>query len=355
MKIAINSPVWLRVPPVKYGGIEVVVDILANKLVELGFDVTLYASGDSVTNAKLRYVYDEPQGYRMHASLPELLHGVQVYKEAKNFDLIHDHTLGGPVFSSLVDTPVLVTLHGGFNEETKKYYSNFANDAYYNSISNYQQSCFPELNYVGTVYNAIDFSRYTFKEKKEDFILFLGRICHQKGTHLAIQAALRSNHRIIISGKIDPGEDSKYFEDKVKPLIDDKMVIYVGEASDEKKKELLSNAKCLLFPIQWAEPFGLVMVEALASGTPVIAFKNGSVTEIIEDRQTGFIVDNLEEMVGAIKIVDEIDSRICRQKSEKKFSPEKMASEYVKIYKKIVQDSGKKNVNKIGGRAVSPG
>lgn len=339
MRIAINSPIWVRVPPVRYGGIEMIIHILTDELVKMGHDVTVYASGDSIVNAKLKHVYDEPEGNRIHLSIPEMLHGVQAYKEADNYDLIHDHTNCGPVFAGFVKTPVLVTLHGDFNDDTRRFYSNFAFDAYYNSISDYQRQCFPDLNYVGTVYNAINIDEYEFKKNKDDFLLSLSRICFQKGTHLAIEAALKSGNRLMITGKIDSGLDRAYFKEKVEPLIDDENIVYLGETSNDEKKDLLAKAKCLLFPIQWAEPFGLVMVEAMASGTPVIALRNGSVPEVVEDGVTGFIVDDIDGLIESIWKLDQISPNDCRERVVKNFSPEKMAQEYLKLYKMIIEKS----------------
>lgn len=343
MRIAINAPVWLKVPPNGYGGIEMITGILADELAQIGYDVTLFASGDSETYAKLKYTYEKPQGWRMHNCIPELLHSCQAFLKAREFDIIHDHTFCGPPLAYFVKTPVLCTLHGDFNEDSKRYYSAFGEASYFNSISQFQVRDMPQINYVGNVYNAIDVDKYTYSEKKEDFLLFVSRISPQKGTHIAIKAALDTNHKLIIAGKIDPGEDLRYFKDSIEPLIDDKNIVYMGEVNHKKKLELMSKAKAFLFPIQWAEPFGLVMIEALASGTPVIAINNGSVHEVLNEK-VGFVVDDYDSFVSSISKIDIIDPKSCREHVVKNFSPKKMVSDYIEIYKKIC--NSKKNLVK---------
>lgn len=343
MKIAINAPVWLKVPPDGYGGIEMITGILADELTRMGHDVTLFASGDSETCAKLKYIYEKPQGWRMHNCIPELLHSCQAFLEAKNFDIIHDHTYCGPPLAYFVETPVLCTLHGDFNEDSKRYYSTFNKAGYFNSISHFQVKEMPQINYVGNVYNTIDINKYIYNEKKEDFLLFVSRISPQKGTHIAIKAALDTNNKLIIAGKIDPGEDLRYFKDSIEPLIDDKNIIYMGEISLKKKLELMSKAKAFLFPIQWAEPFGLVMIEALASGTPVIAMNNGSVPEVLNEK-VGFVANDYDSFVSSISKVNTIDPKNCRKHVAKNFSPEKMTADYMEIYERIC--NSKKNLIK---------
>lgn len=334
MKIAINSPVWLRIPPDGYGGIEMVVHILAEELAKRGHEVSLFASGDSLTSAKLESIYDKPQGWRIHNSIPEIVHSSLVFMKHEKFDVIHDHTYIGPLLANFTDMPVLHTLHGDFNEDSKRYYSAFGNKAYFNSISHFQVHNKPEINYVGNVYNAIDVDLYSYNDKKDDFLLFLSRLSPQKGSHIAIKAALDTGNKLIMAGKIDPGEDLRYFKDHVEPLIDQKQIIYLGEVDTKTKVDLMARAKAFLFPIQWAEPFGLVMVEALSSGTPVIALRNGSVPEIITDK-VGFIADDYESFIQAIDNSDKINSYDCREHVVKNFSPEKMVTDYLKIYEKI--------------------
>lgn len=334
MKIAINSPVWLRIPPEGYGGIEMVVHILAQELTKRGHEVTLFASGDSQTIADLKFVYEKPQGWRMHNCIPELIHSSQVFMTKERFDVIHDHTYCGPLLANFCETPVLHTLHGDFNEDSKRFYTVFGKKAYFNSISNFQIQNMPKINYIGNVYNAIDIDLYSFNDKKEDFLLFLSRLSPQKGSHLAIKAALDTGNKLVMAGKIDPGEDLRYFKDHVEPLIDDKQIVYLGEVDTQTKVDLMAKAKAFLFPIQWAEPFGLVMVEALSSGTPVIALKNGSVPEIITDK-VGFIAEDYDSFIQAIGNSGKINPYDCREHAVKNFSPEKMVSDYLMLYEKI--------------------
>lgn len=335
MKIAINSPVWLKIPPDGYGGIEMVVYILAEELTRRGHDVSLFASGDSQTTAKLESVYEAPQGWRMHNCIPEIVHSSRVFMMRERFDVIHDHTYCGPLLANLSDIPVLHTLHGDFNEDSKRFYAALGKKAYFNSISKFQIHNKPEINYIGNVYNAIDVDLYSFEDKKEDFLLYLSRLSPQKGSHIAIRAALDTGNKLIIAGKVDPGEDLRYFKDHVEPLIDQKQIVYLGEVDTATKVELMAKTKAFLFPIQWAEPFGLVMVEALSSGTPVIAYRNGSVPEILNDK-VGFIVDNYESFIGAIDNSDKIDPYVCRQHAVQNFAPEKMVTDYLNLYEKIM-------------------
>ncbi len=341
MKIAQLAPVWERVPPVKYGGIEMVVHILTEELVKRGHDVTLFATGDSKTSAKLSSVYHTKPSRKLLIEgheIPDLLHVTSAFKMANEFDLIHNH-MGylGIAMANFVSTPVLTTLHGPFIEANKRFFRTFKDAVYYNSISNAQRKDLTGLNYMGTVYNAIDVDRYEFKSKKKDYFLFLSRITADKGAHTAIDVAKRAGINLIMAGKIDPGPDTEYFEERVYPKIDGKQIKFLGEVTDKRKKELLRDAKAFIFPLQWPEPFGLVIIEAMASGTPVIAFPYGSVPEIVIDGETGFIVNTVEEMVEAVSKVDKIDLFKCRDYAEKKFSAAKMADDYEAIYRKMIK------------------
>ncbi|TET53622.1 MAG: glycosyltransferase family 4 protein [Actinobacteria bacterium] len=340
MKIAQIAPVWERVPPRRYGGIEAVVHLLTEGLVQRGHDVTLFATGDSKTKAKLVSYYHTPPPRTLYGKpLPDLLHTGQAFKEAANFEIIHSHTgYTGVAFGSFIKTPVLNTLHGIFTDVNYSFYETYAKDIFYSSISLVQRKLGPkDLNYVGNVYNAIDINSYPFSKEKEDYFVYLSRISSNKGSDIAVDVALKAGVKLIIAGKIDPGSDSIYFETKLAPKIDNKQIIFKGEVSESEKRQLFKKAKGFIFSLQWPEPFGLVMIESMATGTPVIAFPFGSVPEIIEDSKTGYIVEDIEQMVEAVKKIDRINPEDCREHVAKEFGVKKMVSEYENIYDKIIQ------------------
>lgn len=341
LKIALVAPVWLRVPPVSYGGIEQIVSLLADGLVDLGHDVTLFASADSISKAKVKAVYPCPQREKIGQLLPDIFHVGSAYSYIRNhnFDLVHDHTcFSGIVLGSFLKIPVLATLHGEFNSQTIPFYTFFQRAVYFNAISEAQKAGLPTLNYVETVYNAIDVGRFKFSSQKEPFLLALSRVSPQKGTDLAIKVAKKTGLPLIIAGKVDVG-DVPYFESKVKPQIDGEQIKYLGEVSQEEKLNLLAQARALIFPIQWSEPFGLVMLEAMASGTPVIALNRGSVPELVVHGKTGYIADTLEEMANYVGGLATIRPEQCRRHVEEKFAPQKMVQGYLENYYTILADT----------------
>ena len=351
MKIAQIAPVWERVPPRKYGGIEVVVHHLTEELVRRGHDVTLFATGDSVTKARLISYYDTSPD-RIHLAqynpMPDFIHIGKAFKNAEQFDIIHNHAGWlGTVLGSLINKPVLDTLHGSFSENSMLFYEAYKDAVFYNSISFGQRILGPELNYVGNIYNAIDTDSYHFSREKGDYFIHLNRICPDKGTDIAVNVALKAGVKLILAGKLDPGKDTLYYKEKIAPKLDGRQIIYRGEVSEEEKRTLLRNAKGFIFPLQWPEPFGLVMAEAMACGTPVIAFPYGSVPEIVEDGKTGFVVNSFEQMVEAVNNIERIDPFDCRKRAVEKFSISKMVDEYEKLYKKIIQLKADKQVAKI--------
>ncbi|MDP1809585.1 MAG: glycosyltransferase family 4 protein [Actinomycetota bacterium] len=344
LKIALLAPVWIRIPPESYGGIEIVVSLLADGLVDRGHDVTLFASGDSITRAKLVSVYDKPQKDRIGWVLPDIFHAASAfdYCRREGFDIIHDHMgFSGVALGLGSATPVLSTLHGEFNELTRPFYERFKDAVYYNAISEYQKRCAPELRYVNTVYNAIDFGSYPVQTKKSGYLLALSRLSPSKGAHLAIQAAKKLNRRLIIAGKLDAGDDTAYFEKMIEPYVDDRQICFLGEVSEERKRELMAGADCFVFPIQWDEPFGLVMLEAMAAGTPVVAFNRGAASEVIAPGLSGYIVETFDEMVGMIDAAAGLDPLACRQWAESQFSIGRMIDGYIDNYWHILRAEGR--------------
>jgi glycosyltransferase involved in cell wall biosynthesis len=339
VKIALIAPCWITVPPQGYGGIELVVALLADGLVERDHEVTLFASGGSQTKAKLISYYETPPGTVKLATEPmaELPHVLHAYSYAREFDVIHDHTspLGPSLGAQIERPPVVHTLHGPhYYPESREIYEVVGRRLHLVAISNFQRDSFPGLNYAGTVYNGIAVENYTFRSSKQDYLLFLGRMSEQKGAHIAVETARRLGRRLIMATKIAEPVEKQYFDQKVRPLLTDEVEI-LGELSLGEKVELYANAFCTLMPIQWPEPFGLVMTESMACGTPVVAFRNGSVPEIIEDGVTGFIADDFDGFVSAVERAAEIESATCRASVEAKFSTPVMVDGYEAVYRSV--------------------
>jgi glycosyltransferase involved in cell wall biosynthesis len=269
---------------------------------------------------------------------------IPAYLEADQYDVIHDHT--GPMAACLgafSDTPVLHTLHGPFNPDVRQLFLTIADKIYFNSISNSQRSGCPELNYVGTIYNAVEVETYPFRSEKEDYALFFGRFSEDKGAHNAIYIAQQANIPLRMAGKVDPGVDTHYFEEHIEPHVDGENVVYEGEVDSKQKLELLAGARFLLFPIQWEEPFGLVMAEALACGTPVVAAAMGAAPEIVKDGEVGVLIGagEWDEMVAAIKggRLEDIDPYHCREYVYEHFSVAAMLDGYEAAFEEIVVNS----------------
>ncbi len=342
MRILQIAPLWETVPPPAYGGTEAVVHVLVEELVRRGHDVTLCASGDSQTSAQLLSVY--PRSLRTADDLAAKQpyswhHAVLSLRDAREFDIIHNHA-GEEVMTLahlLPDIPMLTTMHCLITPDTRIIWDHYP--GHYNTISWSQRHLMPPISggsFAGAVYNAIDVLSYPFQAQKDDYLLFLARISSDKAPHLAVQAARRAGRRLIIAGKVDP-VDFPYFTAAIAPLIDGQQIVYVGEADARMKRELYRKAHCLLMPIIWDEPFGLVLIEAMACGTPVIAFNRGAVPEIVRHGETGFVVDTVDEMTDAIRHVPEIDPRRCRQHVARHFDAPVMADGYLRLYRHILE------------------
>ena len=344
MKIAVLAPPYLPVPPVGYGGTEKIISQLTEGLVKKGHQVTLFATGDSQTKAKLVSVFAKAignSGLAKGDALLPLLHYKECFQKAREFDIIHNHGQYLAMFlAEFSPTPVVHTIHGSYYEgevpqEKRKVLSAFRHHKFV-SISDNQRGGFPELNYVDTVYNGLDISKYTYNEKpRGDYLLWVGRIVEKKGPQVAINVAKKLNMPLVIAATVDP-VDKPYFDSVVKPEIDGKLIQFTGELQHDSLNSLYGNAYCTLFPITWHEPFGLVMIESMATGTPVVAFNWGSVPEVIKDGKTGFVVNDADKMIEAIEKVGQIKRIDCRKRVEDKFSAERMVEGYEKIYKKVV-------------------
>ena len=353
LKIAQIAPLWEPVPPKKYGGIEIMIKTLTDELVKRGHQVTLFATGNSKTKASLKSVFPksllEEKVDWYHRS-QNLINAANAFKYENEFDIIHSHTGDNALpFTDICQTPVLTTLHNVLpdskNRGSDEYiiFRHYARKTNFVSISfNQRTHTDLKLNYIDNIYNGININDFLFNKKPKDYLVWLGRIHYGKGMWNAISAAKKSKQKLITAGGAICETDKKYFE-SVKPMIDGKQIKYIGEISLKEKNKLLGNAKALLFPTVWEEPFGLVMIEAMACGTPVIAFNKGSVPEVIKRNKTGFIVKNEKEMTEAIKKIDKINRADCRKHIEENFTVEKMVDGYERVYEKIMKDRKKGN------------
>jgi len=331
-RVAILSPVAWRTPPRQYGAWETVASNITEGLVARGWDVTLFATGDSVTQAHLHTVIEK--GYEedrlLDPKVAEYLHISEVFEHAAEFDLIHSHyDFMALTYSRLVKTPVLTTIHGFSSPGIMPVYQKYC-DGYYVSISDSDRA--PGLNYLATVYNGIDLSLYPLRESGGDDLIFLGRIHPDKGVHLAIDVARLSGRRLIIAGIV---QDEAYYRERIEPLVDGQKVRYIGPVGVAEKNELFAGAYALLHLNTIPERFGLVLAEANAAGVPVIAMDLGSCREVIEDGRTGFLVNSVEEAVRALERIPEIDGSACRRRVTQRFSIETMVQAYERVYSTI--------------------
>ncbi len=350
MRIAQVSPLWERVPPPGYGGIELVVGHLTDELVRRGHEVTLFASGDSQTLARLESVCSKALRLDPSVSEPavyDMLQLKRVLEREKEFDIIHFHMgFSALPFADLLKTPVVHTLHGGFTEHNLKIFEQYRSQSYI-SISNAQQKFAPRLNYVRTVYNGINPEDYPFcaQSLQPPYLAFLGRMSPEKGPQHAIAIAKQTGRRLKMAGKVDK-VDRKFFEQEIEPQIDGDQIQYLGEVTHAEKVELLSNASLTLFPISWHEPFGLVMTESMCTGTPVIGMNLGSVPEVIAHGKTGFVCQSIEEMIDAIPAALELDRQACRDHVLSQFSVAQMVNGYEAAYQKVIAESMSRNGHK---------
>ncbi|GAA4104075.1 glycosyltransferase family 4 protein [Mucilaginibacter panaciglaebae] len=333
MKAAVLSPVAWRTPPRHYGPWEQVSSNIAEGLIKLGIEVTLFATGDSITAGKLESVCDK--GYEedrsRDAKVLECLHISNLMEKANQFDIIHNNFDFLPLtYSRLIKTPMITTIHGFSSQQIIPVYKKYNDTSNYVSISNSDRS--PELKYLATVYNGLNTIDFEFNEQPQDYLLYFGRIHPDKGTAEAIEIARKSKRKLLIAGIV---QDESYFKEKIKPLLNDN-IAYIGSAGPEKRNALLGNAIGLLHPINFAEPFGLSVAESMLCGTPVIAFNRGSMSELIKDNQTGFLVNTVHEAVEVVDELKNINRRTCRDWAQSQFSWEKMADDYLKLYQQIL-------------------
>ncbi|GAA3966466.1 glycosyltransferase family 4 protein [Mucilaginibacter dorajii] len=333
MKVAVLAPVAWRTPPRHYGPWEQIASNIAEGLVKLGIEVTLFATGDSITGGKLDAVcetgYEEDRS--QDAKVLECLHISNLMEKAAEFDIIHNNFDFLPLtYSALIKTPMITTIHGFSSPRIIPVYKKYNDIGHYVSISNSDRS--PDLNYLATVYNGLDTRDFQFYEEPDDYLVYFGRIHPDKGTAEAIEIAKKSKRRLLIAGII---QDKNYYREKVEPFLSDQ-IQYIGHAGPDKRRELLGKAYALLHPISFNEPFGMSVAEAMLCGTPVIAFNKGSMPELIKDGQTGFLVDTVDEAVNAVEWLDQISRADCHDWANSQFSCDKMMGDYLRLYEQIL-------------------
>jgi glycosyltransferase involved in cell wall biosynthesis len=336
LRIALALPPWFAVPPRAYGGIETLVADLADALVERGHDVVMVAAGDNGTRARFLRTYEVPPSERLGESMPEVLQAAWIshYLDDLDVDIVHDHSLAGPLTAGGRRVPTVVTAHGPCADEMADYYRHLSSRVHLVAISHAQRRLGPGVDWAGTVYNALRVADFPFRRRKEDYVLFLGRFSPHKGAHLAIEAARRAGRPIVLAGKLlEPGERA-YFDAEIRPRLGGDAE-FVGEVDMPTKQLLYAAAHCVLFPITWDEPFGMVMIEAMACGTPVVALRRGSVPEIVIDGVTGFVRDRAAELPAAIDGAGGLSPAACRRHVERHFDVSIMAAGYERVYARI--------------------
>ncbi len=343
MRIAQIAPLFESVPPKKYGGTERVVYNLTEELVKNGHDVTLFATANSKTSAKLVSVFHEGLRHEFPNDtkkrfLYTLLHLQTAYGQEKKFDVIHDHNgFYGAPFAQHSSKPVIMTLHGQLEPETGRIFQRF-NKPTLVTISHSQQKRAPKLKYETTVYNGLDFNGYPFGRRYGDYLVFIGRICPEKGLHHAIRVAKEAALPLIIGAKYEPEikENKDYFKKYIEPELNDK-IRWIGEVTQKKRNELFANALASLHPATWEEPFGLTLIEAMACGCPVVAFNRGSIPEVVQHGLTGYVVTTVNDMIKSLQEIAKISRSDCADYTRRAFSAKQMAAGYERVYQKVIR------------------
>ncbi|GGK16888.1 glycosyl transferase [Pilimelia terevasa] len=341
LRIALVVPPYFDVPPAAYGGVEAVVADLADALVARGHRVVLIGAGRPGTSAEFLPVWDRTIPERLGEPFPELVHAAVTRRAVEHLvlrdglDVVHDHTMSGPLNApayAALGLPTVVTMHGPVDSDLHRYYRSLGTDIDIVAISDRQRAMAPDLNWAGTVHNALTLETWPFEESKDDYALFLGRFHPTKAPHLAVEAAHAAGVPLILAGKCAEAPELAYFHAEVEPRLRDTDSVF-GVADATAKRALLAHARCLLFPIQWEEPFGMVMIEAMACGTPVVALRGGAVPEVLVDGETGFIVDDPADLSAAMARVGEIDPAACRARVAAHFSVDRLAHGYEAAYR----------------------
>ena len=336
MRIALIAPPWGAIPPAGYGGIEAVVDRLAVGFHRAGHDVLLFATGDSTCPVPRAHVLEKAETQQIGAVVPELRHVMTAYEAVEGYDVVHDHTVFGPVYAErFPELPVVTTVHGPFNAELADIYRRIAPRVPLIAISEAQRRTVPDIPVARVIHHGLDVGEFPMGAGEGGYCLFLGRMSPDKGASRATEAAFKAGVPLVLAAKMREPLEHEYFTANVEPYLNDDFR-YVGEADHDRKVELLRNARCLLFPIRWDEPFGMVMIEAMACGTPVLAFAEGAAPEIVEDGRTGFLCHDENDMAEAIKKVDGLDRADCRAAVEQRFSTERMVADHLDLFEQLL-------------------
>jgi glycosyltransferase involved in cell wall biosynthesis len=332
------APPWYALPPRGYGGIESVVTDLVNELAMRGHHITLIGAGTNGTRAqRFLPVFDVPPSERIGAAIPEVIHAAASAEILADLDvdLVHDHSTAGPLLARGRHCPTIVTMHNSATGDNGEYFARLGDSVDIVAISDAQRRQNTGLNWVGRVHNAIDAAAFPYRENKDGYVLWLGRFNADKGPHLAIDAARAAGMRTVLAGKCVEPNEQEFFNSEIRHRLGPDAE-YVGEADSTMKKELLSHARALAFPLQWDEPFGMVMIEAMACGTPVVALSRGSVPEVVRHGVSGLVVRELADFPAALRAADSLDPADCRSHVERRFHLSRMAEDYELIYRMLV-------------------
>jgi glycosyltransferase involved in cell wall biosynthesis len=336
LSVGLIAPPWVPVPPPVYGGTELVIDQLARGLTAAGHEVVLFATGDATCPVPRRWRYPQALGTVVE-SIAELAHVEQAYGELGDVNVIHDHTLTGPTWAELPPegVPVVTTAHGPFNDELRDLYAIAARRSSVVAISQSQRRSAAEIPIAAVIHHGVDVDRYPIGSGAGGYVLFLGRMNADKGAHRAIAAARSAGRKILLAAKMREPAERQFFARQVEPLLGPDAE-YLGEVGGQDKLELLAGAAALINPIRWPEPFGLVMIEALACGTPVVAFPEGAVPEIVDHGETGFLCADEADLAARIALVDQIDRHACRAAAETRFSTARMVRDHISLYHRLL-------------------
>jgi glycosyltransferase involved in cell wall biosynthesis len=336
MRIALIAPPWAPVPPALYGGIELVVDLLARGFARAGHDVLLYTTGDSTCPVPKAWTLAESEGVRLGAAVPELRHVMGAYDAVQDYDIVHDHTIMGPLYAErFPGLKVVTTVHGPLDEELIDLYRRVGEHTPVIAISHAQRRHVPEVPIARVIHHGLDPLDFPVGAGDGDYFLFLGRMAPGKGAHRAMEAANKAGVRLLMAAKMREPWEHEYFNVYVKPYLNADLQ-YLGEVSHAEKLQLLAGARGLLNPIRWPEPFGLVMIEAMACGTPVLTYAEGAAPEIVEDGVTGFVCRDEADMAETIGRVGTLDRGACRASVEGYFSIDRMVAEHISLFEDVL-------------------
>ena len=335
MRIAVIAPPWTPVPPEHYGGIEVVIDQLARGFHGRGHEVLLFTTGESTCPVPRGHLLAAAEGERIGMAVPELRHVMAAYDAVQDFDVVHDHTVVGPVYAErFADLNVVTTIHGPFNDELFDVYRRVAHRVPIVAVSHAQHRPAPQVPIARVIHHGVDAAAFPMGAGDGGYCLFLGRMSRDKGAHRATEAAYKAGRPLLLAGKMREPWEHQYFDVYVRPYLNDD-IRYVGEVGHQDKLRLLAGASALLFPISWNEPFGMVMIEAMACGTPVLAFPEGAAPEVVVHGETGFLCRDVNDMADALGRVGALDRARCRQAVEGYFSADRMVAEHLELFERL--------------------